>query len=85
MKQEVQLRFFAGLREKIGTEKTGFKLENNPEALEKLKERVKEKFPEIGEDLEHVSIAVNQEIARPEQTTVHPGDEIAFLPPFGGG
>ncbi len=85
MKKEVQLRFFAGLREKIGTEKTGFELENIPEPLDNLVERVATKFPEIEGELEHVSIAVNEEIVRPRQTTVSPGDEVAFLPPFGGG
>ncbi|MGM0380973.1 MAG: molybdopterin converting factor subunit 1 [bacterium] len=85
MDQAVQLRFFAGLREKIGTTTSELKLEKNTERLDKLVERIKNKYPEIKQEIDTTSVAVNMEIVRPEKTSVNPGDEIAFLPPFGGG
>jgi MoaE-MoaD fusion protein len=43
-------------------------------------------YPQIGELIQKkkVLVSVNQEIAH-EDTVIHPGDEVALLPPFAGG
>ena len=41
-------------------------------------------FPALGDHTRSISVAVNEEYAKPA-TTLRDGDEVAFLPPVSGG
>lgn len=75
---QVSVRLFAGLRERAGREVLELELGDDAvvrDALERLDELV---------DGVPVVMAVNQEYAGAE-TELHPGDELALIPPVSGG
>lgn len=79
------VRFFARLREELGTE--SLTLPAHPDAtagqlLSQLAERGGAWAQLTG--AQPVMIAVNQTMAKP-QTRLKPGDEVAFFPPVTGG
>jgi molybdopterin converting factor subunit 1 len=84
MKQLVQIRYFAGIRELIGCEAEEIEISGSTK-LSVIIAEIKDKHPELTEELDSCAVAVNMEIVDPEKTTLMPGDELAFLPPFGGG
>lgn len=74
----VSVRLFAGLRERAGCDVVELELGDNPlvsDALARLDEIV---------DGVPVVMAVNQEYAG-KGTELHPGDELALIPPVSGG
>jgi molybdopterin synthase sulfur carrier subunit len=79
------VRFFARLREELGTEEMTVPAEPGLTAgavLEQLASRGDAWAQLTG--AQPVMIAVNQAMAR-ETTTVNAGDELAFFPPVTGG
>ncbi|MEN0061571.1 MAG: MoaD/ThiS family protein [Myxococcota bacterium] len=77
---QVQVRYFAALREKRGT--TMERVAVTPgETLQALYERL---FPGPADTRMPVAYARNHMHAKPSET-IEDGDEIAFLPPVGGG
>ena len=84
MTEEVTIRYFAQFQEITGRQQETFSLEG-PTELNTVLDDVVEKYPEARDNLDHSAISVNLETINPDQTTVKPGDEIALLPPFGGG
>ncbi|MFZ0963693.1 MAG: molybdenum cofactor biosynthesis protein MoaE [Terriglobia bacterium] len=54
------------------------------ENLEGLWRRYQTRFPRLGALGDSLLLAVNQEIAK-RQTSLHEGDEVAFMPPVSGG
>lgn len=74
----VRVRLFAALRERAGSDEIELELPEGAVVADAL-ERVR---PLTG-DLQAV-MAVNREYAR-AQTALHPGDELALIPPVSGG
>ncbi|MCK7545258.1 molybdopterin converting factor subunit 1 [Marinobacter bryozoorum] len=83
--QTVTVRFFARLREELGTDRETLPCEPGQTAgnlLEQLSSRGGAWAQLTGD--QPVMIAVNQAMAKPA-TPVQPGDEVAFFPPVTGG
>lgn len=76
----VVVRYFAALRELLGRDQETVVLQPN-ETAEALYRRV---VPDRGEGRLPVLFAVNHRYATPDQV-LSDGDEVAFLPPLGGG
>lgn len=76
---EINVLFFGVLAEVTGT---SFKSYFDIRSLADLKIKIRDEFPEV----EHYSfrISVNNELTN-DETELHNGDEVAFLPPFAGG
>ncbi len=81
----ITVKFFAMLKEKVGSEEAELPVEKELN-LEELKDALRTRFPELAPYLEkrRVLISVNQEFANSE-TIVKDGDEVAILPAFSGG
>lgn len=74
----VRVRLFAALRERAGSDEIELELPEGAVVADAL-ERVRS----LTGDLQAV-MAVNREYAR-AQTALHPGDELALIPPVSGG
>lgn len=77
---QVSVRYFAALREKRGVSTEAVEVTQG-ETLSGLYERL---FPGPAESRMPVAYARNHAHARPSEV-LQDGDEIAFLPPVGGG
>jgi len=84
MPEEITLRYFAQFQEITGHQQEKITIEG-PTQLNELLDLLAKKYPEAKDNLDHTAISVNLETVNPDETTVEPGDEIALLPPFGGG
>ena len=73
----IRLRYFAVLRERAGCDVEDVEVPDSCDAMQAFRQR----FP--GMDL-RVGFARNAEICAPG-TALHAGDELALLPPLGGG
>ncbi len=84
--RQVTIRFFAHLKDIAGRESLSLPLEKDC-SLKLLIVQLEETIPALkGFAVGGCQIAVNQEfVNEQEQTVIHLGDEIAFLPPFSGG
>ncbi len=84
----IQMRYFASLREGLGTGAEEIPAPSHPQAtvadiLSRLRQRGAPWSEALGEG-QGFLIAVNQEMATPA-TAVREGDEVAFFPPVTGG
>jgi molybdopterin converting factor subunit 1 len=80
---KVVVRYFAGHRDITGLTEEPFELA--PETtVGGLWELLTARYPRLGAYGGTVLYAVNQEFATPA-TTLHDGDEVAFIPPVSGG
>ncbi|XOZ32296.1 molybdopterin converting factor subunit 1 [Halomonadaceae bacterium KBTZ08] len=81
----ITLRFFASLRERLGTSEALLPAEGVA-CIGDIRQRLQQRGDEWAELLgdERVLMAVNQAMARAD-TPVQPGDEVAFFPPVTGG
>lgn len=77
----IRILWFAGLRERIGEDET--KMACAPISVKDLKARLKEQFPQFP-GLDSAMSAVNEEYAN-DETVIHDGDTVAFIPPVSGG
>lgn len=73
---------FAQAREAAGTARLELLWSGGDTAA--LRARLAAEHPALRAVLEASALAVNQQIAAPD-SPVAPGDEVAILPPFGGG
>jgi molybdopterin converting factor subunit 1 len=79
----IEVRFFAGPREAIG--KSEVEVEVPPGAtVETLIDLLRERYPALRPHTRFLSVAVNRVYAG-AQTVLQDGDEVACLPPVGGG
>lgn len=83
----VTILYFAWLRERIGRGEDRIVLPESVATVAALMDHLASLDPAHAAGFEHrqaLRCAVNQSIAAPE-TTVGPGDEVAFFPPVTGG
>ena len=82
----IKVRFFAGLREKLGTSELDYPAEGISNLMQLRTALVAERGPDWAEALqaENVVVALNQEVCQ-LTAAVSSGDEVAFYPPVTGG
>lgn len=78
------IRFFAGIKEKVGKEEV--LLDSTGGSVADILSLIEKDIPKISEILLSFKtmVAVNHEMAG-MQTLLKDGDEVAFIPPFSGG
>ena len=78
----IQVRLFARLREEAGWQQRWLSCSADPPSPITPATI----WPLLGlqEPLSHLRVAINQQFASAD-TPLHPGDELAFLPPISGG
>ena len=81
---KLEVRLFAMLRERAGADSVEIELEDGATTEDAL--AALGRAPGLGETLERmpVRVAVNREYVEPG-TELHPGDELAVIPPVSGG
>lgn len=80
---QVRVKLFAVLAEKAGQRELLLDLEEGT-TTEELCGVLANRFPQLGEYLNRVRFAVNQQYV-PAQAGLRPGDEVALIPPVSGG
>jgi len=80
---ELSVRLFAGLREAIGRERVSVRLRPGSRVSELL-DVLANDHPQLARHRGRFAVAVNLEVAGQDRALV-PGDEVALLPPVGGG
>lgn len=79
----VRVKFFAAPREALETDEMGLKIPAGS-TVEDLIDLLTEEHPVLDSYTRFLSVAVNRAYVG-MQTELHDGDEIACLPPVGGG
>ena len=81
---EIEVRLFAMLRERAGTDSLTIELEDGATVRDAI--TAVEREPALGDVIARMPIvmAVNREYA-PEDCTLSEGDEVALIPPVSGG
>lgn len=77
----IELLFFAQLRDEVGA--ASLTIDASEITVEQIKKQYLAKY-EMDELLKSAMVAVNEEYAA-EDTVVHAGDTVAFIPPVSGG
>jgi MoaD family protein len=80
---KVTIKFFAAPREALNRAQVEQELPPGA-TVRQLLERLCVEYPVLGEYMHRVKIAVNLKYTSPEME-LHDGDEVACLPPVGGG
>nr|MBC7243985.1 molybdopterin converting factor subunit 1 [Chloroflexota bacterium] len=80
---KIKVRFFAAMREAIGRTQMELELPSGA-TVQQLMSQIAEQYPLLRSSLDATLIAVNRKYAFP-QAELHDADEVAFLPPVGGG
>ncbi|MCP4541961.1 MAG: MoaD/ThiS family protein [Chloroflexi bacterium] len=80
---KVRVKFFAAPREAIGTSDIEKELAPGT-TVEALIEMLTDEYPVLRVYMRFISVAVNRAYVD-MQTELHDGDEVACLPPVGGG
>ncbi len=80
---ELEIRLFATLKDRVGKNTISITLSKPANVRDLLAEVVRE-HPELAPSVSSLLVAVNRAYAD-ENTSLEPGDEIAFFPPVSGG
>ena len=80
---EIKVRFFAAPREALGKSEIEVTLPDGATVAD-LIEQLKTEYPTLRAYTRFLSVAVNRAYVG-MQTRLHDGDEVACLPPVGGG
>ncbi len=80
---KVKVKFFAAFREIVGQGELNWPLQKDQTAASVLAGLAQD-YPGLTAGSSTVLVMVNQRYAD-RQTLLQPGDEVAFLPPVGGG
>ena len=78
-----KVKLFASLREAAGCSELNWELEEGA-TVAKLRSNLRERLPELGEEIGRAWIAVNQQYASAD-SQLEDGDEVALFPPVSGG
>tara|TARA_R110002072_G_scaffold204684_4_gene362635 strand:+ start:346 stop:597 length:252 start_codon:yes stop_codon:yes gene_type:complete len=81
--QQLEVLLFAGIREALGRDTLSVRLESGA-CVADLLALLAAEHPEIASRLGSLGVAVNQTLA-PPATPLQEGDEVALIPPLGGG
>ena len=79
---KIHILLFGVTRDLTGSDKLVFDVPSGTTVSE-FRKQLEARYPEL-ERAGSVAIAVNSEYAR-AKTVIHPGDEIALIPPVSGG
>lgn len=79
----VRVRFFAAAREALGARELVLRLLKGTNAVQLL-DQLEEAHPQLHRYRPYLKVSVNHRIVS-EDTSLHNGDEVALLPPVGGG
>jgi molybdopterin converting factor subunit 1 len=80
---EVKVKFFAAPREALGTSQIALHLPEGS-TVEDLLDTLRDRHPVLDRYLRFLNVAVNRAYVG-MRTELHDGDEVACLPPVGGG
>ncbi|RMG06552.1 MAG: molybdopterin converting factor subunit 1 [Planctomycetota bacterium] len=83
MPLELGVKLFASVREAMGRDAITVELEDGA-CVADLLDALAARHPEISAQRAALSVAVNHEFARPDRRLAA-GDEVALIPPVGGG
>ncbi|MGO8951158.1 MAG: molybdopterin converting factor subunit 1 [Ktedonobacterales bacterium] len=79
----VQIRYFAALREAVNRDDETLQLPAGT-SVAQVRSVLVERYPALANILPRCAVAVNRVYAS-AQTVLDDGDELAFIPPLGGG
>jgi molybdopterin converting factor subunit 1 len=80
---DVTVRYFAALRETTGRERETLALPGGADVAH-VRSVLEERYPGLAPVLARCAVAVNRAYVSTE-TALGEGDELAFIPPVGGG
>ncbi len=80
---KVQAKFFAAVREAMGADTAVVELPAGATVADFM-QHLRAMNPEVAAHLDGVMVAVNRKYVQPEHE-LHDGDEVALVPPVGGG
>ena len=80
---DVTVRYFAALREATGRERETLALPGDADVAQ-VRTVLEERYPGLAPVLARCAVAVNRAYVSTE-TVLGEGDELAFIPPVGGG
>jgi molybdopterin synthase sulfur carrier subunit len=83
----IQIRYFASLRERLGTDAETLELSDDAATVAHIAAALRSRgvpWNEVLSESQTILVAVNQEMATLENP-VRDGDEVAFFPPVTGG
>jgi molybdopterin converting factor subunit 1 len=80
---ELEVQLFASVREAVGRDRVRVVLDVGARAGEMIEQLARE-HPAIGAARRSLAVAVNQEVVGLERR-LQAGDEVALIPPVGGG
>jgi len=75
------IHLFAAAAERVGTSTVELP---QPPTVAHLRQKLGEGWPSLADLLPRCAVAVNHEYATDDQP-LHPGDEVAIIPPVSGG
>ncbi len=80
---KIKVLYFSSIKDKL--KKNFEEIDIREEAtVRELIDILKEKYPQINENLDKVLVAVNEEYAE-DETVLKEGDTVALIPPVSGG
>lgn len=79
----VQIRYFAALRETVGRDDETVELSAGTTVAE-IRTQLEARYPALSNILSRCAVAVNRSYVT-TQAVLDDGDELAFIPPLGGG
>ena len=79
----VRIRYFAALREATGRDEEPLDLPSEATSAT-VRALLAERYPALANVLPRCAVALNRSYVSAD-TTLHDGDELAFIPPLGGG
>lgn len=80
----IKIKLFAAFRETVGQGELSWPLDDAPQSVGDILKALTSEYPALAAASKSAMIMVNRRYAD-QQTLVKAGDEVAFLPPVGGG